>query len=208
MGTKRKSLNRCLLPVCARFCFDVVVERRRRHGEEAERRRRSFEKGGGRPGRWWSEKKRFGGRLCVFAKAMTMVFGHRRRRPIIGKSPQRRDAEDGRVAEGGRARHRGRRASFRGEKGRGGGGGGGEEENGLGGVVSDAAAFGLFESGIESNEKPTKSSRPEPGPLDVARKKNDDERKHQRSEESSEGLEKNGLVFLKSVVPGTCAISF
>ncbi len=52
MGTKRKSLDNCLLYVCARFCFDVVVERRRRHGkrrsdDDALSRKEEGDQGGG-----------------------------------------------------------------------------------------------------------------------------------------------------------------
>lgn len=51
-GQKGKRLDNCLLYVCARFCFDVVVERRRRHGrrrsdDDALSRKEEGDQGGG-----------------------------------------------------------------------------------------------------------------------------------------------------------------
>ena len=56
-GQKGKRLDNCLLYICARFGFDVVVERRRRHGrrrsDDALSRKEGDQGGGGQRKRVW-----------------------------------------------------------------------------------------------------------------------------------------------------------
>ena len=149
------------------------------------------------------ERRGFGGRLLCLRESDDDGFGHRRRRPIMGKkSPQRQmqktdvwrkvDEHVTAVVE----------ASFRGEEEE----EEEEEENGLGGVVSDAAALELYLRVKEGIEKATRSLRKvrerRRDRFDVARKKNDDERKHQRSEESSEGFGEKWTGVLEICRPG------
>ena len=147
----------------------------------------------------------FGGRLlCLRESDDDDGFGpkgcwHRRRRPIIGKkSPQRQmqktdvwrkvDEHVTAVVE----------ASFRGEE---------EEEeveNGLGGVVSDAAALELYlrvESRKQREACEKFASEDETASMSHEKRTTTKE-SISEAKKAARVLEKNGLVFLKSVVPG------